>query len=131
LIYMMVGSVLIYIAGAYDIIMGSVFGNLVSTPFANGEINFGSSGIGTDLFGYASANGIGDQWSQFSNTLLLFVQLIGFLSFIRGWFIIAGTAQQSQQGATMGKGLTHIIGGVLAINLTTVVSILRYSAGIN
>ena len=131
LTYLLVGSVLLYVASAYDIVSGSIFGDLVNSPFSNSQIDLSNAGIGSELFGYGNS-GLGDQWGRFSNTLMMIVQFIGFISFIRGWFIIAKLGQSGgQQQASLGKGMTHIIGGVLAINMTTVVTILRYSAGIN
>lgn len=44
------------------------------------------------------------------------VQLIGLIAFVRGWLYIARAGDQGGQ-PVVGKGLTHIIGGVLAINI--------------
>ena len=46
------------------------------------------------------------------------VQIIGFIAFIRGWVILARAAHQGgQQPGIIGKGISHIVGGVFAINI--------------
>lgn len=46
------------------------------------------------------------------------VQLIGFISFIRGWLLLGRAAHQGgQQPGMVSKGIAHIIGGVLAVNI--------------
>lgn len=47
--------------------------------------------------------------------ILGFVQFIGLLSFIKGWFVMNSIGKR--QDATLGKGLTHIIGGIFAMNV--------------
>ncbi len=57
------------------------------------------------------------------------VQIMGLFAFIRGWVQIARTGEQSSQPGTMGKGLTHIIGGLLAINIVQTKDILWNTFG--
>jgi intracellular multiplication protein IcmC len=48
--------------------------------------------------------------------ILRLVQIIGVIAFIRGWLILAQSARQGSQ-PVIGRALTHIIGGILAINI--------------
>ena len=46
------------------------------------------------------------------------IQVIGLIAFLRGWLLITkSTGEQPQPGA-VSKGFIHVIGGVLAINIT-------------
>lgn len=61
--------------------------------------------------------------------LIYLVQLIGLISFIRGWVYLAQGASGGQGQHTTGKALTHIIGGLLAINVVELTNILWNSFG--
>ena len=50
--------------------------------------------------------------------MLGIIYLIGFISFIRGLYLIKDIGGNSQNAAGLGKVLTHIIGGVVCMNLT-------------
>ena len=50
------------------------------------------------------------------------MQFIGFLAFLRGWFIIAHSGQPGVQPGSISKGIIHIVGGILAINFLPLVN---------
>lgn len=54
--------------------------------------------------------------------VLIFVQLLGHIAFVRGLFLLkdAGAGKEG----TLGRGLTHLLGGAAAINIQTTVGIL-------
>lgn len=54
--------------------------------------------------------------------VFLFIRLVGYIAFIRGWLLL-NQAGQGKEGA-IGRGLTHIFGGVAAINITITAKIL-------
>jgi len=53
------------------------------------------------------------------------VRLIGIVAFLKGWMILskAGEQQGAQQGG-VGKGLTHVLGGILAVNIVGTMHVL-------
>ena len=61
--------------------------------------------------------------------VLQIIQLIGILSFIRGWILIQRSTSQQQQGG-FGKGLTHVVAGVFAANIVGTAVILSNTLGI-
>lgn len=71
----------------------------------------------------------GDGWTAQTMAamkgVLTFIRLIGYIAFIRGWLIINqyGQGGQGAQGG-LGRGITHIFGGVAAINVTFTAQIL-------
>ncbi len=61
---------------------------------------------------------------------LAFVQIIGLIGFIRGWMILRGAVEGTSQ-ATVPQGLTHIIGGTMAMNMGTMLKILDNTFGMS
>jgi intracellular multiplication protein IcmC len=55
--------------------------------------------------------------------VLLFVKLVGHLAFIRGFLILKDVGEQ-KQGASIGRALTHILGGAAAININATIAML-------
>lgn len=120
-----VGAILIYLPTSTDILMNSIFGSYNSI-FGSGTVNYQANGQGSALLTYmqGSGGGIGGQWAAMANTLVLYIQFLGLLSFIKGWFIISKSAGHGAQPGNFGKGVTHIIGGIIAINFISVVNII-------
>jgi hypothetical protein len=54
---------------------------------------------------------------------------VGLISFLRGIYIIREVADGNQQ-ASMMAGLTHIIGGALAVNLGPLINAVEQTLGI-
>ncbi|PJB71567.1 MAG: hypothetical protein CO093_04810 [Alphaproteobacteria bacterium CG_4_9_14_3_um_filter_47_13] len=63
------------------------------------------------------------------SAVLAFVMILGWISFIRGWFIIREVAEGSQQASLM-AGMTHLFGGALAINLGPVLNAAQETFGL-
>jgi intracellular multiplication protein IcmC len=49
--------------------------------------------------------------------LTMIIRVIGLIAFVRGWVLIARSASQGQPPGGTGKGLIHVFGGILAINI--------------
>ena len=70
------------------------------------------------------------QWSSFLNDVFLVVQLFGTIAFIKGLVILSHlTGGQGQPGA-FAKGITHVIGGLLCINIYQAVQVVFNTIGI-
>jgi len=63
------------------------------------------------------------------NAIYKFMIVLGLISFARGIFIVRGVAEGSQQ-ASMMAGLTHLLGGALAINLGPLINAVQATLGI-
>lgn len=70
-----------------------------------------------------------DQWNQFLSACYLIIQLIGTIALIRGLLILSKIGSHAQ-GATVGKGLLHVIGGILCINIYQFVQVVLNTLGI-
>lgn len=64
-----------------------------------------------------------------TNALIYLIQLVGLISFIRGWVYLAQGAGGGQSQHTTGKALTHIIGGLFAVNVVEFTNILWSTFG--
>lgn len=56
------------------------------------------------------------RYGEAIKAVLGLLQVIGFIAFVRGWTLVVKAAQQGSQTG-YGKGLTHIFGGIMAINI--------------
>lgn len=55
---------------------------------------------------------------------LSIVEFVGLIAFIRGLIIMARVGQQSGQPGTLAKGLTHIVGGILAYHIGATIDVI-------
>ncbi|MHB1946484.1 MAG: hypothetical protein ACYCQI_00030 [Gammaproteobacteria bacterium] len=58
-----------------------------------------------------------DSWAALLNSVYLILQLIGTISFIRGLIILANMGHGGHQQGGFAKALSHMIGGILLINI--------------
>lgn len=105
LAYLLVAGMLIYLPTGFQVLMNSSFG--YSNILAYAPINSNNSTIDI-LFGQDSAVG---------ESLAIIIQTIGLIAFIRGWVLIARSASQGQPPGGTGKGMVHVFGGILAMNI--------------
>lgn len=108
MIYLSVGAALMYLPNAVQVGMSTFW----TQP---------------NPYGYLQEQ---DQWSEFFNTCYLVVQLFGVIAFIRGLVILSHVGGQGGQHNSFGKGLTHIIGGILCINIYQFVQVIMITLGI-
>jgi intracellular multiplication protein IcmC len=95
IITLVVGSLLIYFVSAYKIGLQTLFG--YSSPLAYTEDSSSSE--------------------QLVSAVVLIVQIVGVIAFIRGMLLLNSAGGHGAQPGTIGKGVTFIIGGLLAINI--------------
>lgn len=60
---------------------------------------------------------------------IIFMMILGWISFVRGIFIIRDVAEGNQQ-ASMMSGITHLLGGALALNLGSVINAVQNTLGL-
>ena len=113
LTYFFVSSVFIYFPTALEIFMNTTFGR--ATPLEYAPINSGNGTLDT-LFGPDSVVG---------KPLALIIQVIGLVAFIRGWVLIARSASSGQPPGGTGKGMVHVFGGILAMNIVQTLNIIN------
>lgn len=117
LVFMIVGAVLIYFPSTLDTTMQSLFG-YGTKEMAPAE----------DMIGYSIASG-GEHWKEISTVLVKYMKLIGFIAFLRGWTILSKMGHSGAQPGSVGKGIVHVIAGVLLINIVDTVTLLAETFG--
>lgn len=104
-IYLFVSAMLLYYPTAFEVIMNSTFG--YSNVLAYAPMN-STSPILSDIFGADNAVG---------TSLTIIIQVVGLIAFLRGWLLIARSGNAQGQAGSIGKGFTHVFGGVMAMNI--------------
>lgn len=61
--------------------------------------------------------------------VIAFVALLGWISIVRGFFIVRGVAEGNSQASIM-AGMTHLLGGALAVNLGPLIKAVQVTLGI-
>ncbi len=108
LVYIIVASMLLYFPTAFEALMNTTFG--YSTVLAYSENPY--------LSGIMGAN------SALGNAITIIIQVIGLFAFVKGWIMIARGASQGQSAGNTGKGLMHVFGGILAMNIVGTMQII-------
>jgi intracellular multiplication protein IcmC len=89
---------------------------------------FGTPDVMSTLTWESSNSGI--DWADAIAPMIGTVQVIGLIAFLRGWLLVVkSTGEQPQPGA-VSKGTIHIVGGVLAINITGTMDALSNTFGL-
>lgn len=110
IIFITVGALLIWLPTSIDTAMNTLW--LQPSPFAY-QVDEGNP------------------WSSLIKASFLVLQLIGVIAFIRGLIIMTHLAGQGGQPGTFAKGITHIIGGILCINMYDTVRTILISFGLD
>jgi intracellular multiplication protein IcmC len=85
------------------------------------------AGGGDSILGYAEFNNL--PYAQLFVTVIMIVRLVGYIAFLRGWLMLSKVGSHSGQQGMMTKGIVHIIGGILAVNIVTTWEVLRATLG--
>lgn len=64
------------------------------------------------------------------SSIIAFMAILGWISFIRGWFILRDVAEGNQQASLM-AGITHLFGGALAVNLGPLLNQVQATLGLS
>lgn len=113
LVYFMVAAALIYFPTALAVLLKTSFGS--SSVLSYTSINTQNPTL-NHLFGPSS---------QVGRSLSLIIQLIGLIAFIRGWVLISRSATHGQAPGGTSKGIMHIVGGILAMNIIGTLEVLN------
>lgn len=113
LMYLLVGAIFVYFPTGLAIILNTTFGT--SSILQYQPVNSQNPAMNA-LFGSDSMVG---------ESLALIIQVMGVIAFVRGWVLIAKSSGTGQQPGSMGKGIVHVFGGVLAMNIVFTLQIIN------
>lgn len=106
--------------------LGGMMGSFNSSLFAKEGVSTFAT-IGSNII---SDNSDRERIAMVIEAVMMFVMLVGYIAFIRGWFVLRSFADGNGQ-ASIAQALTFLIGGTLAINLGELVNVLQRTLGIN
>ena len=87
---------------------------------------FTSSGVENEL-SYTSDS---IDYDTYVEPILGIIQIIGIIAFMRGWILLAKATNPGQQPGAISKGVTHVIGGILAVNIRTFITVIYQTLGL-
>jgi intracellular multiplication protein IcmC len=73
----------------------------------------------------------GSAWSELFGNCFIIMQFIGVIAFIRGLVILTHLGGHGGQPGTFARGITHIIGGILCINMYDTVRMIFATLGLD
>ncbi len=115
MVHLVVGALLLYIPSTLTTSLTTVFGSSDISAAQN-------------LIGYATLSST-EKWQKLTNVVIQYMLLIGLIAFVRGWVILSKMGHSGSQPGSVGKGLVHVIGGILLINIVDTVNILGCTFG--
>ena len=80
-----------------------------------------------DVLLYPSGTKAG--WEDVVEGVVALVRVIGYIAFIRGLVLMTRSARQGSPPGMMGKAITHIIGGILAVNIVGTIDAIKGTFG--
>jgi len=118
-----IGTIFMFLTGGVLLSINSILGAAVNSVFQSGAQNNAALTYTEGLEGVAgNANAV-------IGAIMAFVAIIGWISFIRGFFIMKDVAHGNGQASAM-AGITHIIGGAIAVNLGGIIKAVQATLGI-
>jgi intracellular multiplication protein IcmC len=113
ILYFLVAAVFLYFPTALSVLLDTTFG--YTNVLAYSSLQTNNQALNT-LFGSSSKMG---------QSLALIIQVIGLIAFLRGWILISRSATQGQQPGGTSKGIMHVVGGILAMNIVGTLQVLN------
>ncbi len=118
------GTIVTFIVAGILLSLNRILGAAVNSVFGGKAANNAALTYtdGMDAAAQGHANAV-------IGAIMAFVAVIGWISFIRGFFIMRGVAEGNSQASAM-AGVTHIIGGAIAVNLGGFIKAVQNTLGI-
>ncbi len=120
-----IGTIMTFLMAGCLFSSGSLISALTRSMFDSGTVK--TNGILSYTDGMTA--GAVDHVHAVISSIIAFALILGWVSLIRSFFILRGVSEGSSQ-ASMMAAITHMIGGVLAINLGSVINAVQNTLGI-
>lgn len=116
LVYMLVAGMMIYFPTGLAVLINTTFGTSSGGTILAYAPTQSNNNVLSSMFGTNSMVG---------ESIVMIIQTIGIIAFVRGWVLISRAAGHGQQPGGTGKGLVHIFGGLLAMNIVLTLEIVN------
>lgn len=121
------GTIMTFIASGVLFSFGDSMGAFANSMFGDGGNNLKMNVL---VSNEVISDDAVEKITPVIEAVMGFVMLVGYIAFIRGWFVLRAFAD-GQQGATVAQGLTFLFGGTLAINLGQFVNMISNTVGVS
>ena len=105
------GACLLFLPTIISIAESTFFSNYTATPISYGVLNAKT------------------EWEMTERVVLALVRLVGLIAFIKSVMMLGNLNSHSGGQNTLGKALTHMIGGVMAMNINATIDMVRATFG--
>lgn len=116
LVYLLVGAMFIYFPTGLAVLLNTTFGTSTGGTILEYAPSESSNTLLSVMFGSNSMVG---------ESITIIIQTIGIIAFVRGWVLIARASGHGQQPGGTGKGMVHVFGGLLAMNIVLTLQIIN------
>lgn len=121
-----IGTIMTFLVGGALLSVDRMLGSTLTSLFGqNKTASFGELAYKAGMDGAA----LGHAHAVIA-AIIGFVAIIGWVSFVRGLFILRGVAEGDSQ-ASMMAAITHILGGAIAVNLGGFIMVVQNTLGIS
>lgn len=124
------GIIVNLVFGAILMVLSTALPGMLSTLFGiNTPSNMATT---TNVIQWSKIVGAGASTAKADDAMkavLTFIQIVGGVSFLRGWLLLKKAVEGGQ--ATIPQGLTHIIAGAMCVNIDLVTEIFDSTFGTN
>ena len=116
--------------GALLMTIGDNLNMMMTSVFGTSSFSFNVANATSTVMGWTAVQNLSGS-TQFGTAIgaaLTFFQVIGAIAFVRGWLILKKVAEGGGN-VTLAQGITHVLGGVLAINIFVFLQIMDTTFG--
>jgi len=109
---LLAGTLLLFMPGIIDVSIYTLWGYGVETA---STLRFDTTGS--------------EQWDGMMNGIRILIQTFGYVSMIRGFILLSRLGKQQSQPGMFGKGIMHVVGGILAVNIVETIRLIHNTLG--
>jgi len=124
-----VGTIMTFVTGGALLAFSPMVSSLTATVLGTTTQTATFGVLGGDVTAGMDPVAIGRAHAVIS-AIVMFVMLLGMISIMRGIFIMRGVSEGTSQASSM-AGITHLIGGALAVNLGPMINAVQATLGIS
>lgn len=118
MVFIIVGAILVYFPSTLNTSLNTLFTGVDQNNLTEAS----------EMIGYQSLAGV-EHWQEIADVVVKYVKLVGLIAFVRGWIILSKMGHSGSQPGSVGKGIVHIVGGVLLINIVDTFRMLAVTLG--
>lgn len=120
------GTIMTFLASGALFSFADMIGSFSSSLFGDAVVSTNAN-ISSSVISNAADS---EKISAVIESLMAFIMIVGYIAFIRGWFVLKAFADGAQN-ASLAQALTFLFGGALAINMGELVNVLQNTVGIS